>query len=158
MVVIYVVDTSEWINLFQRYPETVFPSLWVKIENLISSRRVASLKVVLDEIERSSDADLVKWCKSHLKILRKIDDLAGPAKKIMNEHHPLTVSKKRYESADPYVIALAKFYKDNLSNETPIIVTDENDKRVSGIPYVARDYDIQACKLLEMFKMEGWKF
>ena len=76
MVVLYVVDTSEWINLFQYYTYTVFPGLWAKIGNLLSDARVVSPKVVLDEIRRSSNVDLVKWCKDHPKIFHSADGLA----------------------------------------------------------------------------------
>lgn len=131
----------------------------MKIGNLISDARAVSPKVVLDEIGRSSNVDLVRWCKDHPKIFRSTDGLAGRAQKIMEEHPTLVVSAKPYEIADPYIIALAEYYKRNpLTTDTPIIVTDENAKRRSGIPYVARDYGIRACKLLEMFKMEDWKF
>lgn len=158
MAVIYIMDTSEWINLFKRYPETVFPELWAKIENLISDTKIVSPEAVLDEIKRGDD-EMVSWCKDHRKIFCDIDDLAGLAKKIIKKHPTLVKPDDKHVDADPFIIALAEFYKrGSIAKDTPIIVTDENVLRSSGIPYVARDYSIRTCKLLEMFKMEGWKF
>ncbi len=45
-----------------------------------------------------------------------------------------------------------------ISGWVPIIVTDENVNRKSGIPYVARNKGVQSCKLTEMFQKEGWQF
>lgn len=158
MAVLYIMDTSEWINLFRRYPETVFPSLWLRIENLISDTRIVSPKVVLDEIQQGND-ELAEWCKDHRKMFHDDPWVYKQVMNITNKHPTLIKPGTKPDDADPYIIALAIFYKQNLlTNYTPIIVTDENVSRVSGIPYVARDYDIDTCKLLELFKKENWKF
>lgn len=157
MVVLYVVDTSEWINLFRYYPEKTFPRLWENIETLIYDERMVSHKIVLDEIQRGNDK-LVKWCKDHRKMFHDDPWVYTQAMNITYEHPTLIKPDAKHEDADPYIIALAMHYKNLLTNYTPIIVTDENVHRVSGIPYVAKAYDIDTCKLLELFKKENWKF
>lgn len=157
MIVLYIVDTSEWINLFRLYPKTIFFGLWENIEDLISNKRIISPKIVLDEIKKGYD-DLEEWCKKHPKMFYNPPRIREQAMNIVNKHPTLIKRNIPYEIADPYVIALAVFYKRSVEDYTPIIVTGENVDKESRIPYVARDYDIRACKLLEMFKMEGWKF
>lgn len=109
---------------------------------------------------RSSDKNLVEWCKSRPKIFRNPAELVGLVQEITKKHPTLVASPhKKYEIADPYLISLAIHYKrGRLTEDIPVIVTDENASRTSGIPYVAKTYDISACKLLHMFKKEKWRF
>ena len=157
MSAIYFVDTNEWINLNRHYPKEVFSGLWENIENLISEGRILSPNEVLDEIKRGHD-ELVEWCRTHRTMFLNTDKLIGQVQKILKEHPTLVNPNARYESADPYLIALAASYKDNILGQSPIIVTDENVNKTSRIPYAARDNGVQTCKLVEMVQREGWKF
>ena len=152
---IYFVDTSAWINLSRHYPEDIFPNLWGNIEELISEKRILAPKEVLDEIEHGHD-ELKEWCKKHRKMFQDAD--TSQVKKIIKDHPTLVDAYARHESADPYVIALAVSCMNDISGWVPIIVTDENVNRKSGIPYVARNKGVQSCKLTEMFQKEGWQF
>lgn len=154
---IYFVDTSEWINLSRLYPKDVFSSLWDNVENLISEERILSPKEVRDEIKQGHD-ELAEWCKTHQKMFRSTDTLTEQVKKVIDEHPALVNPHAPYESADPYIIALAVSYKHDMMGLSPIIVTDENVNKKSRIPYVARANGVQTCKLVEMFQKEGWKF
>ena len=154
---IYVVDTSEWINPYRRYPEEVFPSLWKHVELLISDKRISSPREVLDEVKRGQDG-LVDWLKMRRSMFRDTGDLIGKANAIIKEHPRLVNPNATHEIADPYVIALAMWYRDHTVDLSPIIVTDENLHRISGIPYAARANGIQTCKLMEMIQREGWTF
>ena len=154
---IYFVDTSEWINLNRRYSDDVFPNLWKNVEGLISKERILSPKEVLDEIERGHD-ELVEWCKKRKEMFRDAGSLTDKVQKIIKEHPTLINPNAKHESADPYIIALAMSYKQDISGLVPIIVTDENVDKESRIPYVARANGVQTCRLMEMFQREGWKF
>lgn len=154
---IYFVDTSEWINLSRLYPKNVFSSLWDNVERLITKERILSPKEVRDEIERGHD-ELAEWCKTHRKMFRSTNRLTEQVKKIIDEHPALVDPNAPYESADPYIIALAASRKHDIAGLSPIIVTDENVNKESGIPYVARANGVQTCKLVEMFQKEGWRF
>ena len=157
MGVIYVVDTSEWINLYRLYPEEVFPSLWENIGRLISEERISSPREVLDEAKRGQDG-LADWLKARQSIFRDTRDLIGKVQRIIKEHPGLTNPNATHESADPYVIALAMWHRDHTMDLPPIIVTAENPQRRSSIPYAARANDIQTCNLMEMLQREGWTF
>ena len=154
---IYFIDTSEWINLSRHYPNEVFPSLWENIESLVSERRILSPKEVLDEIEYGH-GELVEWCRAHREMFHNTDKLIKQVQEILKEHPTLVNPNATRESADPYIIALAASYRNNMSGQSPIIVTDENINKRSRIPYVARANGVQTCKLVEMAQKEAWKF
>ena len=157
MKALYVIDTSAWINLKNVYPEEIFPSMWRKIDNLISEKRVLSPRIVRDEIDRGDDK-LTKWVKTHSHIFVNTDNLIPQVQKILREHPTLIKRDAKYEDADPHVIALAASHKNDIDGLSPIIVTEENQERTSGIPYVAQDKGISSHKLLEMIQREGWRF
>ena len=157
MSAIYFVDTDEWINLSRHYPKEVFPGLWENIENLIAEGRILSPKEVLDEIARGHD-ELKEWCRAHRTMFLNTDNLIGRVQKILKEHPTLVNPNAKYESADPYLIALAASYKSNMFGRSPIIVTNENVDKTSRIPHAARANGVQTCRLMEMVKREGWKF
>ncbi len=157
MKALYVIDASSWINLKNAYPEEIFPSIWFKIDNLISEKQVLSPRIVQDEIDHGNDK-LIEWVKTHSHIFVNTDNLIPQVQKILREHPTLIKPDAKYEEADPYVIALAASHKNDIASLSPIIVTEENQERTSGIPYAARDNGIPSCKLLEMIQREGWTF
>ena len=154
---VYIIDTSELINLDRHYPKDVFPKLWRNAENLISEGRILAPETVLDEIKRGHDG-LSDWCKKHRKMFRKTNALLDQVRKIIGKHPQLVKHNLIHDVADPHIIALAVSHKNNLLGLIPIIVTAESVRKESHIPHVARDYGIETCRLMEMFKREGWKF
>jgi len=52
---IYIIDTSSLIEMKNRYPKKNFPSLWEKVEELISKNRLISPLEVRKEIEKGDD-------------------------------------------------------------------------------------------------------
>jgi len=156
---IYVVDASAWIDLSQNYPKNVFSSLWGNIEQLIKTRRILSTKQVLKEIEQGADDELTKWCKKYGKMfLDNNSEVIRFAVEITRNHPGLVNPYATREVADPFVIALARSLKSNLSDSLPIIVTDENTARVTGIPFVSRSYNLDTLRLIGMFQAETWNF
>lgn len=157
MKALYIIDASSWFELKDAYPEETFPGMWSKINNLISEKRVLSPRIVRDEIDRGHD-NLIKWAKTHSHIFVNTDNLIPQVQKILREHPELIKPDAKYEEADPYVIALAASHKNDIAGLLPIIVTEENQKRPSCIPYVAQTNGISSYKLLEMIQKEGWTF
>ena len=60
----YVFDSNIFINLQRRQPLDVFPSLWVKIGELMDDGTIISSQEVYDEIMIGGD-DLEKWAKEN---------------------------------------------------------------------------------------------
>ena len=69
---IYIIDTSEWINLNRFYPEEIFSNLWKNLENLISKNRLFSPDEVLNELKRGNDK-VAEWCRMHPKAFVSTD-------------------------------------------------------------------------------------
>ncbi|MEM0136649.1 MAG: DUF4411 family protein, partial [Thermoplasmatales archaeon] len=77
--------------------------------------------------------------------------------------YPSMVRDDRKYDADPWVIALAReMTKNPQQTLTPIkriVVTEE---KIRGekikIPFVCQKYKIPSIDIIEMFRMEGWKF
>ena len=59
----YVFDANIFINLHQRQPRDVYPSVWNKIDELMASGTIISSREVYDELTRSDDS-LSEWAKS----------------------------------------------------------------------------------------------
>jgi hypothetical protein len=170
---IYIIDTSSLIEMKNRYPKKNFPSLWEKVEELISKNRLISPLEVRKEIERGDD-ELSKWVKNKKinKMFIKPDSLQmQKAKEIIKKYDPLAeVEKPDNLNADPFLIALAlvkkelskkelvamKLFKDNVTIDY-IIITEESIKP-NKIPSICKDLGINCIKLLKMIDLEGWSF
>ena len=171
---IYIIDTSSLIEMKNRYPKKNFPSLWEKIEELISKNRLISPLEVRKEIERGDD-ELSKWVKNKKinKMFIEPDSLQmEKANEIINKYDSLAkVEKPDNLNADPFLIALALvkkelskkelvamklFDKDNV-NIDYIIITEESIKP-NKIPSICKDLGINCIKLLKMIDLEGWSF
>ena len=156
---IYIVDTSTWIDLSQNYPNDVFSGLWTNIANLIKQQRILSPKLVLKEIEQGADDELTKWCKTKDRMFLDSNSIViGYAAEIIQSFPSLINPYATREEADPFIIALARSLQSNLTDSTPVIITEENAMKPDRIPYVARQYGLTSLKLIEMFKAEKWKF
>lgn len=132
MAVIYFIDSSSWINLIRNYPNDIFPTIWKTIEGLVAKGWLLSCKEVLDEIKLRDDK-LVEWSKIHRKIFLNTNRYNKQVQKIIHKHPTLIKPDEERKIADPYIIALATSHKHRLME--PVIVTEENKQRESGIPW-----------------------
>lgn len=156
---IYVIDASALILLSQHYPKEVFSSLWGSVEDLIKAKNILAPNQVFREIEQGGDDDLTKWCKANSRMfLNNTSDVIKFAQEIIQKHPKLINPYATRETADPFLIALARSLKSNVTDSKPIIVTDENETKVDRIPHVSRTYKIDSLKLTGMFQSEKWTF
>ena len=63
----YVFDSNIFINLHQRQPRDIYPSVWNKIDELMANGTIISSREVYDELTRSDDS-LSEWAKSKRNI------------------------------------------------------------------------------------------
>ena len=161
----YVIDSSSLIELNRRYPIDVFPTLWENVETLIEKGFLISHKEVLKEISIMDDS-LKKWAKKQKKFFKELDERQMEiVREILRKYPSLAKSDNETASADPFVIALAV----EMGSEPQrtlfqtvkgrIIVTEEKlrGNRVR-IPFVCKDYNIECINIIEMCRVEGWKF
>lgn len=91
----YVFDSNIFINLQRRQPLDVFPSLWVKIGELMDDGTIISSQEVYDEIMIGGD-DLEKWAKARQKcFLPSNIPVQQDVRAILSTHRGLIEEEKR---------------------------------------------------------------
>ncbi len=140
----------------------IYQTPWKRIEGLIKNKRIFSPKEVLNEINDYDDT-LAAWGKQHPEMF--IEETAEQIKfvKEILLNYPSLIKKDKKHAADPWVIALAIEMIQNpqktLVEIKRIVVTEEKLRgHKVRIPYVCQDYTIESIDILDMFRMEGWKF
>ena len=161
----YVIDSSSLIELNMRYPLDVFPTLWRNVETLIDRGLLISHKEVLKEVSIMDDS-LKKWAKKQKKLFKELDEKQMEiVKEILKKYPTLAKSDNETAAADPFIIALAvelgndpqKTLSQTLKGH--IIVTEEKLRgNKIKIPFVCKDYNIECINIIEMCRVEGWKF
>ena len=159
---VYIIDTSSLIELNKHNPMDIYQTPWKKMNGLVKSGRLYAPKEVFDEINRFDDV-LAEWAKNNSEMfIDPTEEQIKIAQEILKKYPSLIKKGKRY-AADPWVIALAiemiRSPQTTLVEVKRIVVTEEKIRgnRVR-IPYVCQEYTVKAIDILDMFRMEGWKF
>ncbi|WMT43722.1 MAG: DUF4411 family protein [Cuniculiplasma divulgatum] len=155
-------DSSSLIELNRHNPIDVFPSVWKNMESLISKGLLIAPTEVLYEITERDD-QLAKWAKEQTSFFRTPTQKQIEILKGILKAYPSMVREDRKYDADPWVIALAiEMTTDSQQTLTPIkriVVTEEKLRGEKiRIPYVCQKYNIDSIDIIEMFRIEGWKF
>jgi hypothetical protein len=161
----YVIDSSSLIELNRRYPIDVFPSLWVRVEKLIEKELLISHNEVLKEVSLMDDS-LKKWARKQKKLFRELnEEQINIVREILKKYPSLSRSDNETAAADPFIIALAVELQRDPQNtlfttlKGRIIVTEEKLRgNKIKIPFVCKDYNIECINIIEMCRLEGWKF
>lgn len=124
----YSIDTNFFMDWQARfYPCDVFCGLEIQIDGLIKSGKFIAVDIVAEEINAVGTPDLRAWVKSHKNIFVPLTpDIQVEAAAIEANYPDLLDPKLPYQSADAYVIALAKL------NPNGVVVSQEtsvNEKR-----------------------------
>ncbi|MBU1199228.1 MAG: DUF4411 family protein [Nanoarchaeota archaeon] len=96
----YIIDTSSLVKLNRENPLDVYPSVWKKLESLVTAGRLIAPKEVFNEINQNDD-QLTKWAKLQRKMFKE----ATPkqielVQQILNMHPSLIDADRKYD-ADP---------------------------------------------------------
>lgn len=145
----YCVDTSGWLDGWQRhYPPDVFPSLWAKIDALITNGEIISSEEVYFELQRKSD-DMHDWIKARKQMLVALDEAIQIRASALLAEYPRLVDTLRGRSkADPFVIATAM--ERNAVLVTGEIISGNLDK--PRIPDVCQVKSIRCINFLQMIR------
>lgn len=150
----YVFDSNIFINLQRRQPIDVFPSLWAKIGELMDNGIVISSREVYDEIMIGGD-DLEKWAKERKECFLPSDvPVQQDVRAILSTHRGLVEGGKKKNSADPFVIALAK-------QQRCKVVTEEvpsHNMAAPKIPDVCNAYHIECVDFIGFAREEKFAF
>jgi hypothetical protein len=155
-------DSSSLIELNRHNPIDVFPSVWRNMESLISKGLLVAPTEVLHEISERDD-QLAKWAKEQNDFFRDPTEKQIEILKGILKDYPSMVREDRKYDADSWVIALAiEMTTDSQQTLIPIkriVVTEEKLRGEKiRIPYVCQKYNIDSIDIIEMFRIEGWKF
>ena len=122
---------------------------------------VAPTEVLYEITER--DDELAKWAKKQTGFFRAPTGKQIEILKDILKEYPSLVREDRKYDADPWVIALAiEMTRDSQQTLTPIkriVVTEEKLRGEKvRIPFVCRKYNTDSIDIIEMFRIEGWRF
>lgn len=154
---VYSMDTSAWLDGWARhYPPDVFPTIWGKLEGLISAGAIKSSEEVYVEIESKEDS-LHRWIKTRKRelLIPLNGDIQKIATDLLTDHPRLVDTLKGRSQADPFVIATAEHLG-------ATVVTGERASRKPDKPRIpdvchARG-KVKCVSFLEMLKELGWTF
>jgi rRNA maturation endonuclease Nob1 len=158
----YIIDTSSLVKLNRENPLDVYPSVWKKLEGLITAGRLIAPKEVLNEISQNDD-QLTKWVKKHRKMFKEPTQKQIEIVQQILKDHPSLIDVDRKFDADPWVIALAiemaTSTQKTLFKIKRIVVTEEKLRgNRENMPFISAKLSIEAIDLITMFRTEGWKF
>ncbi|MGH2561933.1 MAG: DUF4411 family protein [Thermomicrobiales bacterium] len=108
---------------------------------------------VLKELEYQED-DLTTWAKEHKQMFAKPDYyLIAFLTEIARDFPQLSQSKVAANTADPFVIALAKV-------KGYVVVSEEKRESLKNpkIPRLCRHYQVSPVSFLHLITGEGWVF
>lgn len=154
-------DTSFFMDWQARYyPLDLFTSLEKKIAALIASGSCAAVQLVKEEIDAVGTPGLRGWVAQQPGLFLPLSpEVQIKAAAIEASYPELMDPKGLNESADAYVIALAKLQKNGIvvSQETSV-QEKHRPRRSYFIPDVCRDLGLPCINLLGMMRREKWTF
>lgn len=155
----YSFDTSVFMDWQARfYPLDVFVSLGVKMETLIASGECVAVELVREEIESVGTPDLIAGGKAQKTLFVPLaPELQAEGAKIEAAYPDLMDPKLPYQSADAYVIALAKVRNGIVISQETSAAEKHKPKRSHYIPDVCRDLGIPCFNRLGMARREKWR-
>lgn len=156
----YIIDSSSLIELNKHNPIDVFPTVWQRLESLISMELLIAPKEVLYEI-RNGDDQLAEWAKEQSGLFKDPTPKQIEIVRDILKQYPSMVKEDRKYDADSWVIALAieMNSQQTLTPITRVVVTEEKLRgNKIRIPLVCQKYNIETIDILDMFRIEGWKF
>ena len=158
----YIMDTSSLVELNRHNPIDVFPSVWNNLESLSKKDLLVAPAEVLSEVKERDD-ELASWAKRNKRIFRPPTKKQIEILKDILKNYPALIKEDRKYDADARVVALAvdmkASYQQTIIEIKRIVVTEEKlrGEKVK-IPLVCQKYEIEAIGIIEMFRVEGWKF
>jgi len=156
----YSFDTSVLMDWQARYyPPDIFISLVIKIEDLIVAGQCSAVELVKEEIDAVGTPELRAWTKKHPALFVTIDPLVQvEAATIESKYPDLMDPKSLHQSADAYVVALAKVKGGVVVSQETSAAEKKSAKRTHYIPDVCRDLGIPCINLLGLMRREHWTF
>jgi hypothetical protein len=156
---VYSLDTSMFMDWQARYyPVDVFDTLRTHLEALIASGEAQAVELVREELKAVAPPAVSAWARTQTALFVPLDaDLQSAGAAIEASYPDLADPKGIYQSADAFVIALARVRGGTVvSQETPA-AEKRNAKQQHYIPDVCRELGIPCISLLGLLRQQQWK-
>ena len=159
---LYCIDTSSLVDLWRWRPPKQHKKVWAQIDDLIDQKRLVAPKMVLEELARQDD-DLLRWARERKRGLfrRTTQGLVTLAHRIINDFPRLVDPDQPFDSADPFIVALATLEAKSraLFSKEVVVITEEKYAPGSHrIPEVCASYGLKYLTVHQMFLFERWTF
>jgi len=152
----YCLDTSAIIDAAIRwYPPDVFPSFWIRLEQLSVRNELISHEQVLLELEKKEGDVAHEWGLEHKELfLEPTDEIESMVVEVMSRFPEIAKGAKGQYFADPFVIATAKVY------DATVVTGERETANFSKprIPDICRKWSVSCINLLDLIRAEGWQF
>jgi len=148
---VYTIDMSSIKELHERYPKTLFPTIWQHIESLIQNNQLVSHIEVHREIKATTNPKdkLLVWSNKNKKLFQNIDPCQNSKIPLIQaEYNKGEWNNKMNRPgpwADPYLIAMAMC-------EGATIITQESKTKANRIPPIGNQLGVKSVNLLEFFE------
>jgi Domain of unknown function (DUF4411) len=148
----YSIDTSALLDCWVRhYPPDVFPTVWVRMKELVNKDILIATEEVLFELKKVDD-DVYRWAKKHPSMFVLVDEeIQRAVASILQLYPRLVDTRKNRSRADPFVVALAQIK--GCTVVTGEALTGKIEK--PNIPDVCMALGIRYIKPLDMFREQG---
>ena len=150
----YVFDANEFINLQRRQPIDVYPVVWDAIGALVDKGIIVSSREVYDELLEGKD-QLSDWAKQRKECFVSSEvPVQKCVREILQEHRGLVEGGKKKNTADPFIIAIAKINRCT-------VVTEETPTKspvAPKIPDVCAAYGIRNIDFVTFLREQNISF
>lgn len=152
----YIFDACAFMDMFNYYPKR-FPSLWNEFDELVSKKRILSVKEVFKEINVRNDLK-AEWANRNKEIFLEPDEKeASFISEIFKIKHFQSSLKSQQllkggNFADPFVIASAKI------REYTVVTQEKYKKHGAKIPNICEYFSISCLNLEGFMEKEDWQF
>ncbi len=154
---IYSLDTSGLFDGLERfYPQSHFPALWERVDELISDGRLLMSEEAWSEATKK-DEIARQWCEeisaSRIQCVRKTNATIGAIAGSILADFPYWARLGHDNEADPFVIAVAEVHQ-------AMVITGEKQGGPGKpkIPYVCERRNVKHGRFVDLIKNEGWIF
>jgi len=156
----YSLDTSFFMDWQARYyPLDLFPTLEKNLVDMIASGTCGAVELVKEEIDAVGTPGLRSWASNHSGLFLPLaPEVQIEAAAIEASYPELMDPKGLNESADAYVIALAKTKSWIVVSQETSVQEKHHPRQSYFIPDVCRDLGIPCVNLLGMMRREKWVF
>ncbi len=155
----YSVDTSFLMDWQARYyPPDRFPTFQSRIETLIAEGKFQAIDVVEEETNSVGTPGLRQWLAGSGMIVALSPELQMEGARIEALYPDLTDAKSVHQSADAYVIALARLKGWTVLTQETFAHEKPKSRKKFYIPDVCSDLGIGCINLLGLMRREDWSF